>query len=578
MVSHKDILLAIVGIVLVVSAFAGLNNAASTSSASGLSLRSSYDSINLYSSRTANVFFYVSNAASEAKTVSFSADSASGFVETFFDYYDSTLAGRGSRGATLRLTAPGTMTGCDLVTVNARVCSSSGCETLSKTLRVFVSPSKESSYYITSPTNYCANYYEEGVARGSRVQSRLDFAGYFDPTEYDANFIDSFGVRQCKKISPGEYARFQVSLRNLGAATSYDVRLIGDKDVLNAEVSSDYVSLERNEIAELTISVSPSSYAPAGRYHAVVQAQRRGVTVSEQDLCIEVEQSYGVRLSAPSEFVASTCGISSFKAVVENTGTGRDVFAIDVSEPDWALVATRNVDARAGQKQQFEVKIDGTRLQPGVYRLGLKATSGENYGSREVSDKAFVSVRVEPCTPATSKTPSSAQVNPDVQKQVQDELVKLTINIENPGDSPIDNASVVLLGLPENWTYSAESGFTIPARSSKALTILIKRTTDDEASGVILQIKSGDAIVGVQDVPKIESRASGLTGFFVAAGGNTWIIALIIVVALAVVVLSGRLQTSREAKQENNYENKLRSLKAKLEAEASEPGCGKKAA
>ncbi|MFH0974003.1 MAG: hypothetical protein V1817_04430, partial [Candidatus Micrarchaeota archaeon] len=541
MVSHKDVLMLVVGVVLVAFAFANFAGAST--------LSVSYSSISLYASRTANVFVYVSNPSAESQIVSFSASSASGVVSTSFNYYDARIVPRGSRGATLRITAPEIMRGCDTVTVTATVCSADGsgaCETLSRDIRVYIRPSVDSRYYADSPADYCANYYAPSTTPAGRfVRSRIELTGYFDPTAYEARFVDAYGVSACKTIRPGEVARFPVSLRNTGAATSYNIRLMGDKDVLNAGVSSSYVSLERNEIAEIVVRVAPLHSASGGRYYAVVQAQRNGVVVAEKEVCVEIEHSYGVRLNAPSVVEASTCGVNGFEVELENTGTGRDIYALDVSEPDWALVATRNIEARAGEKQVFEVKIDGTRLQPGVYRLGLKATSGENVYSREVSDKDFVEVRVASCTPKTPLAPPQTSVS----KQTQDETVKLLVNIENPSNEPIDNVSVALDGLPENWTYVTESGFVLPPQSNRTLTVLIKRTTDEEATGVVLKIKSGEKVVGVQDIAKIESRASGLTGFFVAAGSNTWIIALIIVVALAVVVLSGRLRSGKEDEQ-----------------------------
>ncbi|MEM0475391.1 MAG: hypothetical protein QW343_01190 [Candidatus Norongarragalinales archaeon] len=561
-ISHKDVLLAAVGVALIAFAFAGLVNASE--------LRASYSSISLTASRTASVFVYAKNSDAAVKTIRFYAESASGALELYFDYYDASLAPFASRGVNLRVSAPANARGCDLVTVTATVCDSSpegACETLSKTIRVFVSPSRESNYYVEFPLNYCLNYFEPAARISSnRVASHLEFEGYFDATRFDARFIDVFGVSRCKKVKPGEFARFPVSLRNTGAATSFDIRLIGDKDVLNAEVSSSFASLQRNEIAEFSVSVSPTHYAAPGRYHVVVQAQRGGIVLAEKEVCVEVEHEYDVRLSVPSEVEASTCGVSSFEAQVENTGTGRDIFEIDVSEPDWALVATRNVEARAGQKQIFEVKIDGTRLDPGVYHLGIKATSGENFGMRPASDKAFVLVKVTPCIPEKPLSPAQASV----KKEEKDEVAKLLVTIENPSDAPIDNVSVSLEGLPEKWSYVSESGFVVPPHSNKTLTVLVKRTTDEEAKDVMLKIKSGDKVVGVQTIPKIESRASGLTGFFVAAGANAWIIALIIAIALAVVVLSGRLKTSEEATQEELYEKKLLSLKTKLSAAASE--------
>ncbi len=563
MVSHKDVLMLLVGSVLVAFAFVNFAGAST--------LSVSYSSLSLYASRTAAVYVYVSNPTANSQIVSFSATSASGNLAASFDYYDSVVSPRGSRGATLRVTAPEIMRGCDTVTVTATVCDASGdaaCETLSRDIRVSVRPSVESSYYIDSPIDYCANYYTpDTTPSGQFVRSRLELVGYFDPTAYEARFVDAYGASECKTIRPDEYARFPVSLRNIGAAASYNIRLMGDKDVLNAGVSSDYVSLERNEIAELVVRVAPTHSASGGRYYTVVQAQRNGVVVAEKEVCVEIEHSYGVRLAAPSVVEASTCGVNGFDVELENTGTGKDIYALDVSDPDWALVATRNIEARAGEKQSFEVKIDGTRLQPGVYQLGLKATSGENVYSREVSDKAYVEVRVASCAPKTPLAPAQTSVT----KVAQDETVKLLVNIENPSGEPIDNLSVALEGLPENWTYATESGFVIPPQSNRTMTVLVKRTTDEEASGVVLKIKSGDKVVGVQNISKIESRASGLTGFFVAASSNTWIIALIIVVALAVVVLSGRLRTGGDDEQNDVYVNRLRSLKKQVDKTAPTP-------
>jgi hypothetical protein len=519
--------------------------------------------LTLSASRTASVFVYATNLDSTAKTVSFSASSNGGLFELYYDYYDSSLAPRAARGATLHVTAPPNMRGCDSITVTATVCGANGgaCETQSRSIRVDVQPSGESSYYIAGQ-DYCGSYYEPALEpAGKRVYSRIEYAGYFDATNYEARFIDR--PTACERVRPGEAAVFRASLLNAGAATSFDIRLLGDKDVLNAGISNSFVSLQRSEVAELSVSVSPTHYAAPGRYYVEVQAQRNGVTLASRDVCVEVEHSYGVRLSAPREVDATTCGIASFNAELENTGTGNDVFGIDVSEPDWALVETQSVNARGGQKQIFEVKIDGTRLATGVYRLGIKAVSGQNPEPRKVEDRVFVAVRVAACVPKAPLAPAQTSV----AKEEKDEVVKLLVNIENPSDEPIDNVSVSLEGLPEKWSYVSESGFVVPAQSNKTLQVLVKRTTDEEAANVLLKIKSGDKVIGVQEIPRIQSRASGITGFFVAAGSNAWIIALIIIIALAVIVLSGRFSVGGQEKQDEVYASRLRSLKKQISGE-----------
>ena len=183
---HKDVLLALVGVVLVVFSLASLGSA--------FVLNAPYSSLSLYSSRTADVFVYVSATGSGAGTVSFSASSTGGYLETYLDSYDSSLQPGGSRGATIHVVAPSSMMGCDTLVVSATVCSSGGsCETRSKNIRVSVLPSKDSSYYINGQIDYCTNNYAPNSGQdGSHVQSTLEFVGRFDPTEYDAQFVDSY--------------------------------------------------------------------------------------------------------------------------------------------------------------------------------------------------------------------------------------------------------------------------------------------------------------------------------------------------------------------------------------------------
>lgn len=509
---------------------------------SALSVKTSFDSASVYYGREAKVFIWVVSDKPYDLYVSFSAQ----FQQQYPYGYDLTgyfedphlvAEPLGAKGTYFRITPARNVRGSEYVTITARACNAdaSVCETASKQLLVILYPVGY-NYYLNSTAHGPWYVPAKPTGDGSPLASSVMFAEYFYPTNYAVDFLGGF---VCKELAPGDVARLKTTLFNKGVAGSFDMHLIGDRYALNAVMAQERVSLPTNGLQELFVDVAPSRNLGAGRYWVTVQALHNNIVLAEKDLCVDVVDRYEARLVLPKTIRVSNCGVVQVTAKIINKGTRADTYAL---ESDVGEVTPSEVTVEAGREQAFKIIIDGTRLELGVTPLVVTANSLQ--GIDVAPFKAGSLVEVIPCPPA----PPAGEVR--VNKSESEDLIKLVVMVENPAAEPLKNVSIEVSGLPTRWEVTGEKNVVIPPKTTRPITLFIRRTTDEEAKGVVVTVKSGDEVIAVKEIPKIEAHATGLTGFFtLALSQNLWFIALIILIALLIVVLAGRRKMERELKE-----------------------------
>jgi len=517
----------------------------------GAELKTSADTASV-SCREGKVFVWVNNEASEERLVAFSAQfSGSLGLNGFFEDEFLTAPAKGAKGTYLHFRAPDNMRGAEDVWIRAQIVSRDNTvnEVRQKNLRVFVTPCKQVGYYINGTAK--GPFYEEPreTGEGTRIKSFLTFTSYFDPTEYDVDFL---GATAGKKIAAGDFARFKIALANRGAAGTFDLKLIGDKEAVNAVLSNNYVSLERGGIQEVFVDVQPSKNAGAGRYWLTVQAIRNFVVLAEKDVYVDVEDKFDAELILPQSIKTSACSSTAVTARIKNTGSREDSFVLEASE--FALLAPTELSIPAGKEAFFTITIDGSKAGVGARALVVRAES-VNSPERKAFEKT-VSVQSSACAGAE---------NVLVNKNEQESEVKLLVDVQNPFDTPLERVTITIVGLPKGWTYDAPLETTIPANSQKTLAVVIKRASDEGVKNALIEVRSNGRLVAVKEF-SIEPRASGITGFVtLALSQNTWLIALIILIALLVVVLAGRRRFYQDSLEDEEYKKRLENMRKTIE-------------
>jgi len=377
----------------------------------------------------------------------------------------------------------------------------------------------------------------------------LTFATYFDPTEYD---VDILGATTGKKIAAGYFARFKISLANRGAAGTFDLKLIGDKDAVNAVLSNNYVSLERGGIQEVYVDIQPSRNAGTGRYWVTVQAIRNFVVLAEKDVYVDVEDKFDAELVLPDSIKTSACGSTTLSAKLKNTGSREDSFILEASE--FASLAPAELSIAAGREALFSISIDGSKAGVGMRALVIRAES-VNSPERKAFEKTI----------AVQSSACASEENVLINKSEQDALVKLFVDVENPFDTPLEGVTVSISGLPKDWTYSAPSGVSIPANSKKTIEVSITRGSDEAVKNAVIEVRSNGRVVASKEF-SVDARATGLTGFVtLALSQNGWLIALIILIALLVVVLAGRRRFYQDSQEDEEYKKRLENMRKTIE-------------
>ncbi len=520
--------------------------------AAGVELKVSADTASI-SCREGKVFVWIVNDASEERLVAFSAQFFNRIgLNGFFEDEFLVAPAHGAKGTYLHFRAPDNMRGAEDASIRAQITSprdNTVNEFRQKNLRVFVTPCASKGYYIngTAKTPYYEPPRETG--EGTQVKSYLTLASYFDPTEYDVDFL---GATEGKKISAGGFARFKIALVNRGAAGTFDLKLVGDKDAVNAVLSNNYVSLSRGGIQEFYVDVQPSRNAGAGRYWITVQAIRNFVVLAEKDVYVDVEDKFDAELALPQSIKTSACSSTAFTARLKNVGSREDSFILEASE--FASLAPTELSIPAGKEALFTVTVDGSKAGVGARALVVRAES-LNSPERKTFEKT-VAVQSSACV---------GEENVLVEKSEQNEVVKLFVEVENPFDSPLEDATISISGLPKDWSYSAPPATIVPANSKKTILVSITRGSDEGVKNAVIEVRSKGRVVAVKEF-SVEPRATGLTGFVtLALSQNTWLIALIILIALLVVVLAGRRRFYRESQQDEEYKQRLENMRKTIE-------------
>ena len=481
---------------------------------------------------------WATNNANETRFVSFSA--YVGELTAFIDEPFAALQPNAAKETYLRFNAPDCFRGVEDVYLTARSCNADGtsCAERTKTIHVFVTPTADCSYHINGSIGVEA--YTAPLVRG-RPSSTLTYVKYFDPTEYDLRVS---GAEKCIDFYAGDWKRVQMTLLNRGAAGTFDLRLLGDTDKVNAMLGSDYVSLTRNDASDVFIDVQPGRVS--GRYWVTLQVLYGVSVITEKDVCINVVDKYEAALLLPKYMRVPDCSGATIKALVENKGTAEDEYAI--MSDSFATPSDETITVQAGDRGTFDVAIDASQLKQGVTTLHVGIASVE---TKKMVAEATTDVEVVSCAAASKVNATQTQ---------QADSLRISVAVVNDLDAPLENVSAHITGIPAAWKVQAESGVTIAPNSSRNITVIVTPTTSEEAVAPHLVVTAGDRVVGEQALPPISPKAAGLTGFVVTAlSQNMLLIAVLVAIALLVIVLSGRRKT-----EEEEYREKLQTIKKSI--------------
>ncbi|MFH0835167.1 MAG: hypothetical protein V1881_02395 [Candidatus Micrarchaeota archaeon] len=482
--------------------------------------------------------FWATNNADETRFVSFSA--YVGELTAFIDEPFAALQPNAAKSTYLRFNAPNCFRGVENVYLTARSCNADGtsCAERTKTIHVFVTPTEECSYHINGSIGVDA--YTAPLVRGG-PRSTITYVKYFDPTEYDVRVS---GAEKCIDFYAGDWKRVQMTLLNRGAAGTFDLRLLGDTDKVNAMLGSEYVSLTRNDASDVFIDVQPGR--DSGRYWVTLQVLNGVSVITEKDVCINVNEKYETALLLPKYVRVPDCSGVVLKALVENKGTAEDEYAVMTDK--FATASEDVVTVQAGERGTFDVAIDASQLKPGVTTLHVGIASME---TQKMVAEATTDLEVVSCSAASKVEATQTQ---------EAESVRVTVTVVNDLDTALDNVSASVVGIPATWKVQAEAGVSVAPQSSRNLTVIITPTTSEEALAPHLIVTAGDRVVGDQALPPISPKPAGLTGFVVTAlSQNMLLIAVLVAIALLVIVLSGRRKT-----EEEEYREKLQTIKKSI--------------
>jgi len=540
------------------------------------SLKSNVDTAYMYSDQTIQVYYWVVNTDYQPAYASFTADL--GDLNGYFGSPFVTIDRDGAKGTYFYVSAPDCMRGAQTVHVRSRVCDYAGvCKnyytqltvdvTPAKSCRVMVNASYEPPQYYEPMPPSCApcpecvsdcNSRSSGGCCNESVTVSMDngyvqystvtYSRFYDPTEFEVRVSGADG---CKAMRAGEWARVPLTLKNYGAAGTFDLRLIGDKDKVNAVLSNNYASLVRNGLQEVFVDVQPSRMQ-GGRYWTTLQMMKDGVVVAEKDVCVDVEDVKEARVFMPSSVKASACDAAVVKGTVQNTGTDSETFSLLTA--GFASVTPSEVTLKPGEQAEFSVQLDTGKLESNAFALlkvgAFDAETGELRG------EANASVFVESCAAAGG-------INASAQQEA--DFVKLVVEIDNPQPKALENVTVEVLNLPQGWQVLSEGGFSVQPNAKRNATVWIRPSSGDEASPLVV-VKSNGQIVATKELPKIRGNAGGLTGMVTTAlSQNALLIALLVFVALLVIVLSGRRKSVAASPTER--QEKLADLKESVEKE-----------
>ncbi|MBI5228961.1 hypothetical protein HY991_02535 [Candidatus Micrarchaeota archaeon] len=453
--------------------------------------------------------------ASGNKPVALSASSSS-----LNGYFENSYSPEGNLGTYFHFSAPDCFKGEENIRVKADFCDPSGCETRYVQLKVFVSPCKACDSYIEGlPRRPALTLGEDSNVISSNI---LSYAS-FDPTVYA---VELTGPSKCMKVYPREHLRLKYQITNRGAAGTFELSLLGDKQELKAEVSPDYVSLQRNEAKDIFVDVRPSPLG-RGKLSLTIQVVHNFVGVEEKDVCINVVDYYSAKVILPTLTPARDCETSLVvKGKIRNEGTTEDDYRLSGSPfAEFPEV----VSVGSGEEAGFEIILpDLSKLKLGPNALYVRAESPHVFG--EGSTTVILSKCLQP------------EVS-TIQEQ-NNSVVRIVVQVKNLQDIPLEYVTANITGIPSQWEITKEDSITVPPHSEKNLTILVKQTTNEEAKPVVT-VKSGEKTLKTIELPKISAKDGGLTGFLIMAlSQNLTNIIIIILTAIIVLLLIAKRDSS----------------------------------
>lgn len=492
-------ILAAIGFVLILSALV-----------LGFDFQASQDSVSIQCT-TGKAFFFVKNTENQKLQVAFSANT--GQLTGYFDTPSATLQPFQSASTTLYFNAPDDLKGTQDVYVTAQACNASSCSSQQLRQRVFLNPCKTPTRFAQAPNDNLV-----------LQKPSLYFAEYDYPTEYSVLLRLP---KACQKAVVGQHSRIKASLQNTGAAATYDLEVAGEVGVTNAELSRNYLSLARSEAKDFYLDVTPEK---SGVYYVAIRAKQNQGAVDEQDLCLDVQDFFEAVLTTPTSLSVKSCETVQLNASLKNTGTTTDTYYLQTNKGE---VDREQVELDAGKET-----IVSVWLQPSDGEVQVRAVSKSG-----LEGKAVTKLEVTPCNvPVTVVQPA--------------EPTTLSITVQNTLDTPLENVTIELVGIPAAWKYEAENATTIPARSNKTLSLKLTQTSAEEAASPALIVKSNGKPVATKQLQAIRPT----TGLFAANLTQNAVVLGILFVAIAVFLYF----TSKTKTHEENLKQRLAKIREQV--------------
>ncbi|MEM4255610.1 MAG: hypothetical protein QXR53_04785 [Candidatus Norongarragalinales archaeon] len=511
--------------------------------ANALSLYSNADHVSIRGTE-GKVYFWVVNTDGIAKTAAFNADL--GELNGFFEDDGVIIPERGAKGTWLRFHAPFCFRGTERIEVNADVCDANGrCEVLRKTVLVAANPPEHCERYDDRRVATDSFVPPRSYGAGSLAWSNLVYSSYYDPTDFDAEIS---GSDYCVKIKPGESVRKPFSIINRGAASTFDLRTLGEESEVNSFVFPRSVSLRRGESEEVWVDLRPG-WVEGGRHYVSLQVMRKGQVIAESPICVEIEDVFEAQVRLPSSVSGKQCEEIKFQGFVENKGTARDSFSLAV--PRNSLATPDYIELNAGEKAVFSISIPANSLKVGENDFLVTAKSS----AKGMVGQANLKVEAGSC--AVAAPVKSTETRGDT-------VVELSVSVTNSFETPLKNVSAVVEGIPSSWKVESNAVGSIAPGESAGLSVKITQTTSEEAASPVLVVKSEGKEIGREPLRAI--KPSGISGLFVGLSQNSLLVALLIIAALAVVVLVARRRQQETLVFKDAYRERLLSIKNAVES------------
>lgn len=494
-------------VLLVIAGFSAFTNA--------LSLNSDADHVSIRGTE-GKVFVWVVNTDGIRKTIALSADL--GAFNGFFEDSGLEVQGSGSSGSWLHVSAPLCFRGVQQVPIKAEVCDQNGrCEVLRKTILVSATPASQCTNYDNHPPFHGGFDAGFKYGDGSLAGSTLDYASFYDPTEYQVSIT---GPQQCVQIKPGQHAREQFSVFNRGAGSSYDVRVSDSQGGVGAIAAPSTLSLHRGEVQDVGVDMV-AQLVPSGRHYLSLQVVRNGMVVADKSICVDVLGVVDSTVKLPARINTKVCEDTSFQGIIENTGTIGNSFQIFV--PGQASASPSMLQVNPGESQVFNVNIPANTLVAG--ESDFVVTAKTSY--QDLAGQAAVKVIAEPCvlpTPAETVTQNN-------------NVLTITVSVVNEFTTPLMDVSATVEGIPPSWTVTSTRIAKLNPGETGVITVTVTQNTNEDAPNPVLVVKSGNTEIARKSLAPI--KASGVTGLFTALTPNLPLILVLILIAILAIAFFG---------------------------------------